>query len=92
MNLLQGSDDLACCRHRCAKAGLRVSTEDNSEIISGGLRRGGAKARQVQSEEDGDGAGCDGAGCDGAGCDGADFGQVVIGKQSGRDVFQAIAA
>lgn len=87
MNLLQGSDDLACCRHRCAKAGLRVSTEDNSEIITGGLRRGGAKARQVQSEEDGDGAGCDGAGCDGA-----DFGQVVIGKQSGRDVFQAIAA
>lgn len=54
--------------------------------------RGGAKARQVQSEEDGDGAGCDGAGCDGAGCDGADFGQVLIGKQSGRDVFQAIAA
>ena len=87
MNLLQGSDDLACCRHRCAKAGLRESTEDNSEIITGGLRRGGAKARQVQSEEDGDGAGCDGAGCDGA-----DFGQVVIGKQSGRDVFQAIAA
>ncbi|MBA4324088.1 MAG: hypothetical protein C0426_03235 [Rhodobacter sp.] len=57
-----------------------------SEIITVG-NRGGAKARQVQSEEDGGGAGCDGAGCDGA-----DFGQVVIGKQSGREVFQAIAA